>query len=433
MRVKKYVANTEKEAIQRIKNELGSDAIILNSKKVKRNGLWGLFGKKNAEVTVAIDETGTGKKENNGENNLHKDNQIKEELQNNYQAEAEKEKLLNKINEVKQQVNQNTADSAGITDPVGQNQNFSNQEQKLQNKESNNKTTEIDELKEEINETKSMMQNMLSEFKKMPLEEERLPPIAKKYYNNLKNQGVLEEINKDMINNTLNKVTNSQLDDEYSFFKMLGQEIYSRLDYSVKKKNNNLPEIITLIGPTGVGKTTTVAKLAARFTLAEKKKVGLVTVDTYRIAAVEQLKTYGDILSLPVEVVLTPQELKNAIKNFSDKDVILIDTAGRSHRNEMQMSEIKNFIETGNPSISYLVLSLGTKYEDLKEILRKYENIRVDGYIFTKTDETETMGNILNIVSQTKTGFSYITTGQDVPDDIEKVDINKITKILLGD
>ena len=432
MRVKKYVANTEKEAIQKIKNELGSDAIILNSKKVRRNGLWGLLGKKNAEVTVAIDVTRTSKKENNGENNLHTDSQIKEELQNNYQAETEKEKLLNKINEVKQQVNQNTADSARPNDPVRQNYNFSNQEQELQNKD-NNKTSEIDELKEEINETKSMMQNMLSEFKKMPLEEERLPPIAKKYYNNLKHQGVLEELNKDMINNTLNKVTNSQLDDEYSFFKILGQEIYSRLDYPVKKKNNNMPEIITLIGPTGVGKTTTVAKLAAKFTLAEKKKVGLVTVDTYRIAAVEQLKTYGDILSLPVEVVLTPQELKNGIKKFSDKDVILIDTAGRSHRNEMQMSEIKNFIETGNPSISYLVLSLGTKYEDLKEILIKYKNIRVDGYIFTKTDETETMGNILNIVSQTKTGFSYITTGQDVPDDIEKADINKITKILLGD
>ncbi len=462
MRVKKYVAGTEKEAISKIKADLGSDAIILNSRKVRRNGFWGFFGKKNAEVTVAIDDSRlSGNRVEKNETGVF-GNQSNKHGENGYDQELEKEKILNTINEVKKHVNQNQGNLNGPSDRPDRSKNYepgNNGDNFLGNNPGNNPgnsnygenfnnpvdinprselqkdkgSNELHELKEELTQTKSMMQDMLSEFKKIPLEENRLPPVAKKYYNALKNQGVLEELSKDIINNVLSKVTHDQIDNEDNFYNIITTEIKERLNQPVSRAGDQSPEIYTLVGPTGVGKTTTVAKLAARYTLVDKKKVGLITVDTYRIAAVEQLKTYGDILSLPVEVVLTPQELREGIKKFRDKDVILIDTAGRSHRNDMQMSEIKNFIEVSKPSISFLVLSLGTKFDDLQEILNRYSNIRVNGYIFTKIDETSSMGNVLNVVNRTGVGFSYVTMGQDVPDDIETANLNKITRQLLGD
>jgi len=192
-------------------------------------------------------------------------------------------------------------------------------------------------------------------------------------------------------------------------------------------------QVLALVGPTGVGKTTTIAKLAANFALNNQKSIALITSDTYRIAAVEQLKTVGDIIGIPVEVVFTPQNMKNSIINHSDKDLIFIDTAGRSHKHALQMGELKGFLDAAEPDEIFLVLSATTKYKDMLEIVVKYEKLNFNRIIFTKLDETSTYGPILNVIQKTKKYLSYVTTGQSVPDDIEIADQDKIAQLILRD
>jgi flagellar biosynthesis protein FlhF len=195
-------------------------------------------------------------------------------------------------------------------------------------------------------------------------------------------------------------------------------------------------KVVCLIGATGVGKTTTIAKLAAHFSILEKKKVALITVDTYRIAAVEQLKTFGDIIGVPVEVVFTPREMRKGLLKFDDRDLILIDTAGRSHKNELHMSELKGFLcfqeLESAPIENILVLSAAGKNEDLLDIVEKYSNeVEINKIIFTKLDETSTFGTVLNVCQQAKKSLSYLTTGQNVPDDIELANPHRLANLIV--
>lgn len=178
-------------------------------------------------------------------------------------------------------------------------------------------------------------------------------------------------------------------------------------------------QIFALIGPTGVGKTTTIAKLAANFNLFERKKVGLVTIDTYRIAAVEHLKTYGDIMNLPVEVVYTPADLEQAIANLKRCDIILVDTAGRSPRNQAMMDELGRFIAKPFIETILLVISATTQYQDMVNIEQKFSRIAYTHLVFTKLDETSSMGSVVSLAWNCRRPISYLTAGQNVPDDIE--------------
>lgn len=181
----------------------------------------------------------------------------------------------------------------------------------------------------------------------------------------------------------------------------------------------NKPTVVVLVGPTGVGKTTTIAKLAANFALFEGKSVGLVTIDTYRIAAVEQLKTYAEIINLPIEVVYTMGEFKRALNSLADKDLILVDTAGRSQKNQHQIKELKQFLTGRNPDETHLVLSANTKLEDLMESAESFKEVSYNRLVITKLDETRDLDNVLEFVQQVKIPISYVTTGQSVPEDIE--------------
>ncbi|MGE5544512.1 MAG: flagellar biosynthesis protein FlhF, partial [Bacillota bacterium] len=192
------------------------------------------------------------------------------------------------------------------------------------------------------------------------------------------------------------------------------------------------PRIVALIGPTGVGKTTTIAKLAARFSLVEQMKVGLITVDTYRIAAVEQLKVYADIMGLPLEVVYKPGDLSMAIERFSNRDLIFIDTAGRSPRNESQVEELARLMGEADPDEIILVLSATAKNEDLMDTYKRFNLIKIDKIIFTKLDETIYYGPILNVIHKTKKRLSYVTNGQNVPDDIELLDDVGLAQLIMG-
>ncbi|MBR0060967.1 MAG: flagellar biosynthesis protein FlhF, partial [Selenomonadaceae bacterium] len=197
------------------------------------------------------------------------------------------------------------------------------------------------------------------------------------------------------------------------------------------KLNRHGVRIVALLGTTGVGKTTTLAKIAAKFVLEQRTNVALITADTYRISAVEQLKTYSDILELPLEIVYNPAELTAAIERHRHKELILIDTAGRSQHNEYQMRELDEFMRV-NPRIEkHLVISATTKFTDAKQIMNKFAQVNPDKIIFTKIDETGSLGMIVNLLNDNRYSLSYLTTGQSVPDDIERANAEVLTNLLL--
>ncbi|SEF58375.1 flagellar biosynthesis protein FlhF [Paenibacillus sp. UNC499MF] len=190
-------------------------------------------------------------------------------------------------------------------------------------------------------------------------------------------------------------------------------------------------KIVHIVGPTGVGKTTTIAKLAADQVLKQRRKVGLITSDTYRIAAIEQLRTYANILDVPVEVVFSPADLTRALHNLREADVIFMDTAGRNFRNEMYVSELNTLIRHQGPSETILVLSLTSKYSDMKAITANFSKFKVDKVLFTKMDETYSYGAMLNLLDEFPIRLSYVTDGQNVPDDIMVADENRIVDAVL--
>ncbi len=179
------------------------------------------------------------------------------------------------------------------------------------------------------------------------------------------------------------------------------------------------PVLIALIGPTGVGKTTTIAKLAANFCLREHRKVGLITIDTYRIAAVEQLKTYAQIIDVPLEVATSPEQLREATAHMADRDIILIDTAGRSQHDALKIQDLRRFFDVVEPHEVHLVLSSTSAESVLIETIQRFRELSADRVIFTKLDEAVGFGVILGCLEKADTRLSYVTTGQDVPDDIE--------------
>ena len=181
------------------------------------------------------------------------------------------------------------------------------------------------------------------------------------------------------------------------------------------------------VGPTGVGKTTTIAKIAAQETLVNKKKVGLLTIDTYKIGAVEQLRTYSEILKIPFEVAHHPDEMKNKLEKLKDCDVILIDTLGTSQRNKEKLHDINAYLDNiKNKTNRFLVLSVSTDIETTNSIFEKYKVLDYNGLILTKFDEVTNFNNLWNIIEHNNYPVQYFCHGQDVPDDIEKATLENL-------
>ena len=406
MKVKRYVGETAQEAMQKVKSDLGRDAIILNTRKIRKKGLMGFFTKSLIEVVATIDNdiSSVGRSDKLQDSRQSENNSMEE-----YNNAASN--FIKELNE-NMQVQKNSASKNNAR------QQACNDDKEL--------------IQQDFMELKNMLSKVYDAVK-VDYENTKLSDKVKKYLKALEDY----EVDKVIVNEIKEKLMET-LDSE----KQQSDAIVRNTIYNILIKYMKEPEpfsfakgkkVIIVIGPTGVGKTTTLAKLAANMVLTEKKKVGLITSDTYRIAAVEQLKTYSEIIGVPLSIIYTPGEILNAIENYSDKDLILVDTAGRSHKDKYQLMELKTLIKSSIDYEVYMVISATTKFSDCIEIIKNYSFLDDYKLLFTKLDETSAFGVILNVAYITKKPISYITTGQSVPDDIEIADNGKIINCLLGD
>jgi flagellar biosynthesis protein FlhF len=401
MKIRRYMAKNTQEAILKVKMDLGSEALILNTRKVKKKGLLGLLSKPMVEVLAAVDEYSAPKNENGG---------LKGSIQNGGQNDV-----------------QNTVNN-GKT--IQNNTTFSDEkEEKIANLE--NKITYIEDMLRKLYtqtkpEEKPVLKQAAAGY------QNPVSRVTDVFYNNLLRNEVDPDIARKLTDAAAARTAADKgVNDMAAQLSAVIAGILGKPE-TIKTGTEGKPTVVIFVGPTGVGKTTTLAKIAANYLLNQKKSIGLITADTYRIAAVEQLKTYAEILGIPVSVVYTPAEMKEAVSLNADKDLVLIDTAGRSHRNKAQFEELKSLIMASDADEVYLVLSATTSFRNCREILDSYSFLKDYKLIFTKTDETPVHGIILNVRYLTGKCLSYITTGQSVPDDIETANIEKITKNLIG-
>ena len=408
MIIKKFQGKTEAEAVESAKKELGDGIVIMNVRNVKKKGMFSFLKPQMVEVTVALEEEpvrpGTVPE---------KDLNLTDAIANirSVSEKALQQEAAGKKEQGSQE--EKHADSTVIEEKLDSLHFLL--EQQMQKPEEN-KTEDRAEAEEE---TPSEMEQFMKLLYNTMLENE----VNEKYANQ-----IIDEIEKS------NK-PNMPFDYALS-------NIYQKMILKFGKPAGITPaaqgpKMLFFIGPTGVGKTTTIAKLASEFKLNKGLKVALITADTYRIAAVEQLNTYAGILDVPVSVIFTPEELVEALNKYSDYDLILIDTAGRSHRNTEQVGELEQLLEVTEKAEldinieKYLVMSATTKYRDLLNITDAYKDIKDFRLLFTKLDETNAYGNILNIRIHTGEPLSYITSGQAVPEDISVVDVQDLAKRLI--
>lgn len=373
MIIRRYKVKNMNEAITRIRYELGREAVIISQRKIRKGGFLGFFSKKILEVTAAVD-------------NLRQKDDNSEEMRGSIEA-------LKKAVGNKAKIN-----SSKKIQPVYNPQNRNN-----------------DSLVEEVRKMRGMLDDMMNS-KNVPVGKTKL-------------QLRLESIDLDeaVIKKIMRNMEDAGDDGEES------EKLDSIVAEMIKVENKPLENAVVLVGPTGVGKTTTIAKLAGRLSLIEKKKVGLITIDTYRIGAVEQLRTYADIMNIPFKVVISIKEMEKAIDSMKECDVVLVDTTGRSSKNKMQISELRAFIDKVNTNNIHLVISCTTKNRDIDVIVDGYRELNYSNIIITKLDETSTYGSILNIIEAAKKPVSFVTTGQNVPEDIKVMNSGELAKLVTGE
>lgn len=389
MKIRRYIAKNTQEAILKVKMDLGNEALILNTRKVRQKGLFGMFAKPMVELLAAIDEYNVTKTE--GETRKPAEMPANSgEISSKINLEKKEEKITileNKISGMEEMIQK-----------IYHQIQYGEKSTKVQAEDKTTADTKISEI----------------------------------FYNNL----IKNEVDADIARKIVDEAAailgeGTGMNDMAAQLHSMIKEILGRPE-TIQPGIPGKPTIVIFVGPTGVGKTTTMAKIAAYSLLNQKKSVGLITADTYRIAAVEQLKTYAEILGIPVSVVYNAEDIKEAINQHADKDIVMIDTAGRSHRNKAQFEELKTLIAASEADEVYLVMSATTSSKNCREILNSYEFLTNYKLIFTKTDEVPVQGIILNVKYITDKSLSYITTGQSVPDDIETANIEKIAKKLIG-
>lgn len=421
MIIKKYVGRTESEATEEARKELGPNIVVMTVRPAKKSGFFSIFQPQKIEVTVGLEEE-------------------TERAPRSFSPEKERT-VTPKVSLDDYSQKDTIIASGGRVAP---------------------KQTPVSEVKDDNSAIEEKLDNLSNLLEKNFLKPEKSASDDKKDFDEpaapvsktSKNSEVSEEtmsfiklLYNTLIENEVDEIYVNQLTDEVEKISKPGlpfdyalANVYQKMVLKFGKSEpiepvTDGPRAEIFIGPTGVGKTTTIAKLASELSVTQKKKVALLTVDTYRIAAAEQLRTYASILEIPFRVIYTVDEMKQAAEDFKDYDYIMVDTAGHSLHNEELKQGVESFIRVLEDIMdceNFLVLSATTKYRDLIEIADAYSEMVAYKLIFTKMDETGAKGNLYNIRIHTGSPIAYITNGQNVPDDIAVFDAQRIVKNLLG-
>ena len=420
MIIKKFQAKTEEAALELARKELGSGIVVMNVKKVKKKGLFSIFKPQQVEVTVALEE---------------------EEKQNFREAVA-------KVSEIARQSEAAGNSRSAKTEPeqpAKQGKAEPGPQPEKQRKPEKNTQTIDGRQESAIEEKLSTLQNLLEKQIGSTQEEEKESEGEEKKEDS--NVAFFHLLYKMLLDNEIEETYANQLVEELDgsvkpdmpidyllsvvYQKMVLKFGQTKTIQSAEKG----PKLVYFIGPTGVGKTTTIAKIASRLSVVEKKKIVLLTADTYRIAAAEQLRTYANILEVPFRIIYMPQEIRTAIEDYAAYDYIFVDTSGHSQKNTDQRDDTLALLRAADGQAEkevYLVVSATTKYRDLLNIADTYQKLTDFRLVFTKLDETQCQGNLFNLRLHTDAPMSYVTCGQNVPDDIGEFDAQKTVKLLLG-
>lgn len=400
MRIKRYEAPTIQEALMKVKKDLGPEAVILYTKTFRKGGVLGLFGKPMAEITAGVDL------------NLLDDMSKKKSIAAVAPPIIDRGEVAVRKAEIA--VTPSNQQPMGTLDPA---------------------RAKVKALQRELNEMKtSSVASVLRDLNQMDAASLLSDGFAK-----LKKKLAKQEVEDFLVQKIIKGMISEKIDPEKpeELFRWLDRFVASTLKIAAPSPMANFQKVIAFVGPTGVGKTTTLAKLAARYSLMERKKVAMVTADTYRIAATEQLKTYGRIMGIPVEVADSADDIGRILNKYKNMDLVLVDTAGRSPSSDDQLDELKQFIAKSQADEIHLVLSATTKYFDMIRIIERFGSaVPINRMIFTKLDETRFYGAFLNLMNNFQIPLSFYSVGQNVPDDLEVPEIHslseRITKTLLS-
>ncbi|MFD0680134.1 MULTISPECIES: flagellar biosynthesis protein FlhF [unclassified Paenibacillus] len=497
MRVKRYVVDSMPDALQKIRTDLGKDAVILSTKEIRSGGFMGMFSKKKIEVLAATDSTAaasstkaasspapavlqeqapksynslqTAQMAYSRPNNsagavlpkrvdepalsfpevpdvlipspppvaVKVQNHMPQAQQAQHVPQAQQTQQAQYVPQTQQAQYVPQTQQAQYV-PQTQQAQYVPQTQQVQNAQQAPLAsasaavavnTKEDILLQELKQMKEFMHKLsVQGFQQSPMD----PSLA-----TLQQRMLDQELDPVLVQQVITEVTEIvnveglTLTDELAM-KLIRKQLLGLFMVGESKHMAPDTRIVHFVGPTGVGKTTTIAKLAAEQVLKYNRKVGFITSDTYRIAAIEQLKTYATILNVPLEVVFSPQDLSKAYEQLKDCDLIFMDTAGRNYRNEMYVSELNSLLRSQGKSETFLVLSLTTKYKDMKAITDNFTKFKLDKVLFTKMDETDSFGSVVNLVHDFKLQLSYVTNGQSVPDDITELAEQHIIDLILG-
>ncbi len=398
MKLLSFTAETPSEALKKAQLQCGENALVVSTKEIKKKSL---TQKALYEVVVAVDDKDIKKAEE----------------KNNTKTKSTTDVLLN-LSKAAKQISQ-------IDDITSSDKYLQKQEIFKDNDINKKSTEELKEIKNEIyklTDKIKLIQEMFWEEKIPQRNGLNIPSEFSEIYKKAKLSGINQNDLDSIMELTLehmphNMRKNSNTVKRY-FQVLLRKMIPIRLESDIKKGEK---KIMMFVGPTGVGKTTTLAKLAAKYSYLKDKreKVGIITLDTYRIGAVEQLFQFAKMMRLPIEDVIDFNDFSRAIKSLSFCDTILIDTIGSSQYDKDKLAKMESFLSKTHINIDVnLVLSSSTKLEDLREIYNNFEYLNIDTIIFTKFDETKNFGNIFSFVKEVSKPLSYFSIGQEVPDDI---------------
>ena len=428
MQTRTFQAANMAEAMQLVKAELGPDAMIISSRKERRKGILGFFTKPVFRITATVD-TAPQRKLSHYREAAGRDETTRDEFRNSMLEPLARElkELRERVDSL--QVKEHAARQEVVPPPApartGQ-AAVTSVGDFFQREPAN---AELRELK------KLLLESVQGEGDLPCAATERVKKETESLANvsaTLHDAGLVEV----SIHALLEKVKNSeqQIDGEADLKERLKEALESTVRCSgpIRLKKSGT-KIVALVGPTGVGKTTTIAKLAALYTVGRKAKIALVTIDTFRVGAVEQLKTYSRIMGVPLEVASTPKELEKALAAHTDKDLVLIDTVGRSPKDKETIEGLRSMLDSSFTIETHLCVAATTRERELRGIVESFKALPISRLLFTKLDESSSFGSIVNLQIENKLPLSYFTRGQRVPEDIEPASGKKVAELILGE